>query len=889
MAHLHERLARALRDRYDVRSPVGAGGMAIVYRARDRKHDREVAIKVLRPELAAALGGDRFLREIRTAAQLNHPHILPLHDSGEADGLLFYVMPYLPGESLRDRLSREKQLQVGEAVRLTREVAAALEYAHRHGIIHRDVKPENILLHDGQALVADFGIALAVRAAGGERLTETGLSVGTPQYMSPEQAMGERKLDPRSDVYSLGCVLYEMLAGTPPHTGPTAQAVLAKTVTEPAPDVRTVRDRVSQTLAGTLRRALEKVPADRFESAKAFADALDRSAAVPDAPPTPVDAGTAPTRAATRAAVPWGLVVIATGVALWAWSRSSDNSVPVRAATRFVVPLPVSRVIADAASGSRVALSPDGRHLVYVGQDEQEIRLFHRPLDGLPVQPLPGSEGAAAPFFSPDGRWLGFLARGALYRMRFPEGPPVRITDASPDLRGATWGPDDTIVFSQSRTAGLSAVSASGGTPRPLTTPDTAAGERGHVWPSFLPAGNAVLFTITPSTLTIADASIAVVSLESGQITHLARGATAPAFIAERELLVYATPDGTLLAAPLDAGRWRITAPAVPLLDGVSVRGGGGADVAFSQNGTLAFLPDGRDSARLTEVARDGSSRLLSSEQRTFRAPRYSPDGRHVAVVVESGADSDVWLLNLARQSLNRLTFNGGAQYPTWTPTGDHIVHAGRAQRGMALFRQPVSGSTPGERVFEPDDADAWEGVLSPDGRRLAVRVTRRGSLARDIGVVDLGGGATYRPILATAFDERSPMLSPDGRWLAYVSDESGRSEVYVQRFPEGGARWQVSAQGGTEPLWAPDGREIFYRSGNRVMVVEVSFEPEFAPGNRRALLQGVYTANPSHTNYDVHPDGSRFVFVQPGRWQSLVVVLDWVAELTDDRARPAR
>jgi Tol biopolymer transport system component len=274
----------------------------------------------------------------------------------------------------------------------------------------------------------------------------------------------------------------------------------------------------------------------------------------------------------------------------------------------------------------------------------------------------------------------------------------------------------------------------------------------------------------------------------------------------------------------------------------------------------------------------------LSAEQHAFDAPRFSPDGNSVAVTVESGIDSDIWLLDIARQTFNRLTFNGGAQYPSWTPQGRHIIHSGRAPGGQVLFRQPVSGGASSEPLFESNAADVWESVVSPDGRRLVVRTTPRGEGTRDIAMVDLERPSAQRSILATTSDEHSPVLSADGRWLAYVSDESGRSEVYVRRFPEGPSRWQISADGGTEPLWSPDGRELFYRSGNSVIAVDVSVEPA-----RRTLFQGVYTANPTHTNYDIHPDGTRFVFVQPGRLQFLVVILDWDAALTDGGARRTR
>jgi serine/threonine-protein kinase len=477
-----------LADRYAIERELGSGGMATVYLANDLKHDREVAVKVLRPELCAVLGGERFLREIRIAAKLNHPHILALYDSGEAEGFLYYVMPHVAGESLREKLNREKQLPMDETITLTRQVAAALDYAHQEGLIHRDIKPENILLHEGEALVADFGIALAVSAAGGTRLTDTGLSLGTPEYMSPEQATGERELDARSDVYSLGAVVYEMLVGEPPHTGNTVQAIVAKVISVTPQPISRVREAVPGSVEAAVRCALSKIPADRFASGAEFAHALTD--------PTftlPTVAGAV---AATRregiwkrvAVTSWVLVAVMVVVALW----SSLQPIP-KPVTRMNTALPEGEELVI-ASGTDIALSPDGQRLVYVGPSEGRPQLWLRPLDQLHATPLAGTEGAFSPFFSPDGEAVGFRS-GRQLRVVLMEGaPPVTLVDSAWGSFG-DWGTDGMLYFG-SANSGISRVPAMGGAPEVVTRPDTSRGELRHDRMDVLPNGKGMLFVI---------------------------------------------------------------------------------------------------------------------------------------------------------------------------------------------------------------------------------------------------------------------------------------------------------------------------------------------------------------------------------------------------------
>jgi serine/threonine-protein kinase len=431
MSDIPSRLKAAIEDRYSIEEELGEGGMATVYLAADLKHDRKVAIKVLKPELAAVIGAERFLAEIKTTANLQHPHILPLFDSGEADGFLYYVMPYVDGETLRDRLDRERQLPVKEAVELASDVASALQYAHERDVVHRDIKPANILLHAGQPIVADFGIALAISAAGGGRMTETGLSLGTPHYMSPEQATADRDLDARSDVYSLGCVLYEMIAGQPPHTGPSAQSVLVSILTEDPRDLSDLRRSAPRSVAAAVSKAIEKLPADRFESAQALVDALGDEGfryqrvehTAPQAAATR-PAGQAARKPIAREALPWGVVVAAVALAAWGWLR------PERAlqVTRTEVNLPGAEMT-DFAPFRRFDISPDGRSIAYVAEGSQALHV--RGLDRLGSVELPGTDSVLAPVFSPAGDAVLLRKRngGALQTVSLQGAPPLTIVD----------------------------------------------------------------------------------------------------------------------------------------------------------------------------------------------------------------------------------------------------------------------------------------------------------------------------------------------------------------------------------------------------------------------------------------------------------------------------
>jgi len=889
MAHVTDQLKTSLADRYVIERELGAGGMATVFLAHDVKHNRKVALKVLRPELAAVIGAERFLKEIEVTANLQHPHILPLFDSGEAGSFLYYVMPHIEGQTLREKLAHEKQLGVEEAVQVTRSVASALDYAHRRGVIHRDIKPENILLHDGQALVADFGIALALSHAGGNRLTETGLSIGTPHYMSPEQAMGDRELDARSDIYSLGAMLYEMLAGDPPYTGSTAQAIVAKVITEKAPPLTQHRDTVPPHVAAAVSKALSKLPADRFRTAAEFADALgDTRFTLVGADP-----GTgAPT---ARRSHPAALTVVsavaaATAVlAAWGWLRSS--------------PAPIVRLQMGFAEGQELqaiatqpfAISPDGGTLAYLGPtgDQQPPQIWVRRLDQLEGRPLPGTEGALAPFFSPDGKSVGFFtgAPGSL-RIVATDGGPVRtLVSDSVSPWGGTWAPDGTIYFSGPQGL-LWGVSSGGSGLRPVAGTDTAqtVAARGFNeldFPSVLPGGTAALVAAwtTGSTTGV---SISTLDLASGRLTTLFPGVQAQ--YVPTGHLVYVTAAGELMAVPFDPAKLAVTGEPRLMLDGVAVDGSSGAGrFAVADNGTLFYLGGAAASGTQAIWVTPGAApRVVDSTwAANISSLALSPDGRRLAVSIGDPTGEHLWIKQLDAGPLTRLTFEGTQNYrPAWSPDGRSVTFVSDRSGSNQLWVQRADGSAAAQLLRE-DPRQIDEGFYSPDGQWIVYRTGSGGTRTRDIHAVRVSGSDTVPIVLADSpFDEDSPALSPDGKWLAYVSEESGRRQVYVRPFPDAKrAKWQISIERGEAPRWAPNGRRLYFNQSGALYAVDVTPGATFAYGTPQIVVPGQYfvSSNASrHATYDVTADGRRFItaYNSASAKSTAIIVLNWLEEL---------
>ncbi|HET9726010.1 MAG TPA: protein kinase, partial [Gemmatimonadales bacterium] len=865
---------------------IGAGGMATVYLAEDLRHDRRVALKVLRPELAAVIGAERFLAEIKLTANLQHPHILPLFDSGEADSFLYYVMPFVEGESLRDRLRREKQLPVEDAVRIACEVASALDYAHRHGVVHRDIKPENILLHDGRALVADFGIALAASKASGNRMTETGMSLGTPHYMSPEQAMGEREITARSDIYALGAVLYEMLTAEPPFTGATAQAVVARVVTESPRPMIPQRHTIPRHVEAAALTALEKLPADRFATAAEFADALkDKSYASTvsfDAAPA-ARLGGKRGRPAPLVVALGAALAVATVAALWGWLRPK----PAAPLAQFSIALKANQLLQapDQGGGGRIALSPDGHALVYRGPADGGTQLWIRRLDQLDATPIAGTLGATNPFFSPDGQRVGFIKEGNVVRIASLSGAPTVTLYDKANTTSGDWGPDGYVYFEVD--SGVARMRASGGPVEPVYKIAPERKEIATEWVNVLPGAKGLLFRVRHAGQGPADFEIMAASIPQGTAHTLTRGVFAR-YVPTGHVLVV-TSDGKLIAIPFDLKKLEASGPPIALLEGIGVRANGfNIDFTTAANGTVAYTTGGTlGSRRVVWVNREGAISPVDNAwdpQGVIESAYLSPDGKSVAVGLQRDGRRDIWVKRLPDGPFSRITFGDTSSVrPAWSPDAKDVLYINdRAGGGAGSAYIHKADGTGVPRLLLNSKLDFGQLVPTRDGRWLLLRTSATGGGNGDLLGLKTGDTTLVR-LVATPATELYPSVSPDGRWLAYSSNESGSAEVYVRPFPEtASAKWQVSTAGGTEPAWSPNGRELLYINGKGEMVsAEITPGAAFGVGRQRSLfsVSQLYRPGPIPM-YSMSPDGQRFLMVREGeasQQSELVMAENWL------------
>lgn len=876
------RLTVSLSSRYAIEREIGEGGMATVYLARDLRHDRHVALKVLKPDLGAVLGVERFLSEIKVTANLQHPNLLPLFDSGEADGLLYYVMPFVEGESLRSRLDREKQLPIEEAIRISIAIANALGYAHSHGVIHRDLKPENILLQAGQPVIADFGIALAVSKAGGNRITQTGLSLGTPAYMSPEQATGDRVIDARSDIYSLGAMTYEMLTGEPPHTGNTSQAVIARMLTEKPRPIRTTRAAVPEYVETTVQRALEKLPADRFSDVREYSEGLKGRGDFTG--PATVTAGTpktVPTRRAWTARLTDPLVlslaalsVVLAGVAAMRGRNAAATTRPVR----FVLATPDSArpVVNSPWPG---AITTDGSTIVYYGRSPQGDALYVQNTDQLDARLIPGTVGATQPIFSPDGSWLAFELNGKLKKVRLDGSAPINVADAG-SQNGADWTTRDEIVFGAELTYhGLSRVSASGGTLQEFVRPDSSKGETDYLWPIAFPDGKLVVFTVWSGSL--ASAKLATVALGGRDVIPLGIPAIRPLAVIGRTL-VYVQSDGAVMAVVLDKSGRHTQGTPVPVLDPVQVGQGlnGNSEIFVSKGGALLTSRGGADS-RIAWITQDGKVTPLSPESRQFGTPRLSPDGSRIAVSIQEADKSAIWIYDIATGTFSRLSSPEAATSPSWTPDGNSVVYTALGtEKRYAIWSQHADGGSPPQKLF---DALAFTiaSVVAPDGRSV-LYVGYTGNEWRLFRVA-LDSPTVVKQFITGQVGVGAPIFSPDGKWVMVTAvDESGQTEVYVRSYPDPSARVQVSANGGSGRFWSADGGRVYYLSGSSLLSASLATSPRLRVVSRDTVqktppvLPGSGPAQPWHMTRD-----GRFLGLVINRNDyQLVVVPNWLPEL---------
>lgn len=879
-----EQLRAALADRYEIEREIGSGGMATVYLARDIRHKREVALKVLRPELGAVLGTERFLAEITVTANLQHPNLLPLFDSGEADGLLFYVMPFVRGETLRAKIDRERQLSVEEAVRFAVAVGSALHYAHEHGVVHRDLKPENILIQSGQPVIADFGIALAVSKAGGARVTQTGLSLGTPQYMSPEQATGEREIDARSDIYSLGAVTYEMLSGEPPHSGSSAQAIIAKLMTSEPQPLSTLRSTIPNNVVCAVEKALAKLPADRFASAQDYGNALQNpsftTAARYGRVTVEQSASVKKWKQMAMGAAAFGVALLA--LALWSMTRPAAP-LPV---IRHVLAIDSSHIIGGFAG--RAALSLDGRRLAYTIVPGP--RLVVRERNQLTSTVIAGVEQAFSPFFSANGTKIGFFSfPNVLNVVSLNGGPSVVVSDSISPV-GGCFGEDGAIYATQFHGRGIGRLLDSPGAKiKRITRVDSASGEIGHGWPEVLPGGKALLFSIVYGGAIARgkQPAVAVADIATGEYRVLLSGVRAK--YSPSGHLLYVTGEGTLMIVPFDLKSQTITGDPVAVAQNLRV----GpftrpTDFSVTRDGTLLYLAGAAGTDReLIWVGRDGKVDPVDpSWKAIFGSPALSPDGKRLAVSIAGDPRTDIWIKQLDRGPSLKLSFEGTNNiYPQWTPDGKNITYDSDASGVEDLWTKRADGSA--QAVLQlREKREPAVGRWSRDGKWLLVRTSVGAEGNGDILAMRPGVDSVPIAIVATQFTERDPSLSPDGRWMAYSSNETGQDEVYVVPFPNASsAKWPVSTGGGREPLWSHSGREIFFRNSTNMVSVAVQTSPTFSAGGTAVLfpVQGLGGGGANHRQYDVTADGKRFIFTRSLGGlaaTNLVFVENWFEEL---------
>ena len=882
---------------YEIAGPLGSGGMGEVYRARDTRLERTVAIKILPRELSNdPIRKQRFEREAKTISSLNHPHICVLHDVGSQDGIDYLVMECVEGETLAKRLEKGP-LPVDLALRYGAQIADALDKAHRNCVVHRDLKPGNIMVTSTGAKLLDFGLAkpvaslasvatLTAAVTQSSPMTEQGVIVGTFQYMSPEQIEG-KELDGRSDIFSLGAVLYEMVTGKRAFEGKSqlsvASAILEK---EPEP-ISSVKPMTPPALDRCVKRCLSKEAERRWQNAGDLADELQWIAEVG----SQTASLPRPTRS-TRGRRAWA----AAGIALFALFSGLGlayllQPVPERRVIRSSILPPEKLSFGESAnSWAATAISPDGSRIVVgvIGQTSREM-LYVRPLDALTGQILAGTEGASFPFWSPDGHSIGFFADGQLKTIDASSGS-VQVLCPAPEGRGGTWNRDGVIVFAPSPVTNLYRISATGGIPAAVTKLDTARHEDTHRWPQFLPDGRHFLYLAR--TLDISSSEIHVGSTDSAEPVSVV-GAMGNPVYATAGYLVY--PRGNLLVAQMfDTDRFRVSGEAVPIADQVLFNGNVNyASFSLSANGVLVFTRAvGEGVSELIWSDRNGKTVGQVSEPGRYFGPSLSPDGRKLAVEVydpRTHANSDIWIYDLTRGSRTRLTYsqsNERNRLPVWSPDGSRIAFSSSRGGHTQIYEKAVSG-VGAENVVSPSEGHSYATTWSQDGQFIA-----------GFQENSQHGGLQFLVLSRFSGDKRIPFLqgisglsrftfariSPNGKWIAYSSWESGRGETYISSFPSGAGTWQVSTNGGNDPHWRRDAKELFYISrDDTLMSVEIS-EQNGSPvvGKSQPLFRTHRVTSPDWV-YDVSPDASRFLInrlLLPSGPEPITMVVNWDAEL---------
>jgi eukaryotic-like serine/threonine-protein kinase len=870
--------------KYRIIDKLGAGGMGEVYQAEDLSLNRQVAIKVLPPVFAADRERlARFEREARVLASLNHPNIAMIYGVEEADGKRFLVLELVEGETLAERLSQGPP-PIEDALEICLQIAEGLEGAHEKNIIHRDLKPSNVkMTPEGKVKILDFGLArayhdqisdvdLAKSPTITADMTRPGVILGTAAYMSPEQAKG-KAVDKRADIWAFGCILFEMLTGRAAFPGKDVTEILAAVI-RAEPDWSCFPANLHGRLREVLERCLKKDLRDRFHDIADVRVDLQRVLSDPGGvsiqPVTIADA-----RRKLRLGLPWVaavavLGIIIGGAAIWNLRKPEPRQI-----IRFDYQLPEGQEFSKTLSPP-LAISRDGKQIVY----STPQGLYLRSLDELTAKLIPGTEGnSELPFFSPDGRWIGYSSPtdGKLKKISAHGGVPVVLCSVAETL-GAIWQKDDTIVFGQPPNE-MMRISANGGTPESLAKLKT-----GYfiVLPQILPDGRSVLYTSIES----GHERILVKSPNAEEAKNLLEGYGAQ--LLPTGHLVYALDDN-IFAARFDPDRLEVIGGPVPVVENVG-------DFAVSDSGTMAYIPHTGpgipyNRRTLVWVDREGKEAPIAAEPGSYINPRVSPDGTRIALSIQTSDKVDVWIWDLARQSLTKLTFDAAAEVsPLWTPDGRRIVFSNRGDKN-GVYWKAADGTGKDEFL----GAGHYPGSWSADGKTMVLTEWNTEALNYDLGILPMEGDRKLSLLLKEKYNEAQPRISPDGRWMAYTSNESGRNQVYVRPFPEvEGGRWQVSTSGGDSPLWSPDGRELFFRNGDAVMAVPVKTDPAFSPGSPQTLFQGTYVSSIlsyddwNQATWDISPDGRRFLMMKETglaasgvvRSRKITVVLNWFEEL---------
>jgi eukaryotic-like serine/threonine-protein kinase len=869
---------------YAITAKIGEGGMGEVYRARDNTLGRDVALKIL-PETFARDPDRlaRFEREARTLAALNHPHIAQIYGFEKGDGVSALVMELVDGDELSERIKRGA-IPPDEAIVIARQVAAALEAAHEAGIIHRDLKPANIkIANSGSVKVLDFGLAKAVDADAARRdpsgtaaltspaITEAGIILGTAAYMSPEQARGQN-VDKRTDIWAFGVVMLEMLTGRRTFDGGTVSDTLAAVLTSD-PDWSHLPASVPARVTDLIRRCVRKDPKRRLRDiGDAVVELDDVLAGAPARSTT-----SAPVGRSRWAMLPWAIAAVAvlTAASVWISRSGRAGESAHRPIMRLSVALPPSATM-FMGRGSSVAISPDGTRIVYTATDKGRTQLYVRALDQINSVPLPGTDGAADPFFSPDGQWIAFVADGKLKKINLQGRTVVDIVSA-PNPRGETWGAGDTIVFTPNNATGLFRVSSAGGTPQPLTSPEV--GELSHRWPQLSRDGRVLVFTIWSDT-GFEGGRIAAQRLDGGARKILVQGGAYGRLVETTEgraYLVYAQPDG-LLAAPIDLDRLELTGAVTPVNESVAANLSGGAHFAFSDSGHLIYAPGtiSESAKTVVWVDRSGKETVAAEIPDLSVLMSLSRNGRRLIRLNTQGPSRDVFVHDLQTGESRRLTNGGFHGRPMLTSDDRRVVYS-NGLPNPNLFWRPIDGAGEEERLTTSGHPQ-FPSSAAPDNKSMVFSefdpVT-----SSDIWQLSLEAPYQARELIRTRFSEGNAAISPDGRWLAYQSNSSGQFEIYVTPYPAASGATQITSAGGVEPIWGRDG-ELFYRNNDRYMAVPVTLGAAASAGEPRLLFSGNYLGNAIFVRAL-----DRFLFIrdngQQGAGKSLNLVLDWFDELT--------